>query len=301
LPDEHFGRDTASSTSPEFAVVAAFTTACSAAPSVTLTEDGKAKALIVHNGHTRVADSIHYDKVPKDVIKPPATEWQDYLECITGAKLPLAAAEKDAAGKPAIVLEIVGELDGASNRETAAQAYRIFSDVNDEEKGTGRVMVVEIKRPHDRAHPLDGERARRAMALRRREDLHPDRFKYEMTSPTPSRPTVSPMSDVPSPPGKPDGNARVVYEIVRTFLPGPPSNAVFPDRGYIFIAQGWRAIRSARLPWERGPRRGPSLKGMHNRTGQVQIPGGHGQGVVCLARVAGCPVIAQRAHSRSEP
>ncbi len=46
--------------------------------------------------------------------------------------------------------------------------------------GTGRVLVVEIKRERDRAHPLDGERGRKAMALRRWEELNPDRLKYEM-------------------------------------------------------------------------------------------------------------------------
>jgi type III restriction enzyme len=44
----------------------------------------------------------------------------------------------------------------------------------------GRCMIVEIKAERDRGDPLDGERGRKAMALRRWEDLNPDRLKYEM-------------------------------------------------------------------------------------------------------------------------
>jgi hypothetical protein len=44
----------------------------------------------------------------------------------------------------------------------------------------GRVLIVEIKREHDRAHPIDGEGGKKALALRRWEELNPDRLKYEM-------------------------------------------------------------------------------------------------------------------------
>ncbi len=44
----------------------------------------------------------------------------------------------------------------------------------------GRVLIVEIKREHDRAHPIDGEKGKKALALRRWEELNPDRLKYEM-------------------------------------------------------------------------------------------------------------------------
>ena len=47
-------------------------------------------------------------------------------------------------------------------------------------KGTGRVFIIEIKREHDRAHPVDGEKGRKAMAVRKWEDLNPDRLRYEM-------------------------------------------------------------------------------------------------------------------------
>ena len=33
--------------------------------------------------------------------------------------------------------------------------------------GTGPVLIVEIKREHDRDHPVDGEKGRKAMAIRR--------------------------------------------------------------------------------------------------------------------------------------
>ena len=46
--------------------------------------------------------------------------------------------------------------------------------------GSGKVFIVEIKREHDRAHPIDGEYGRKAMALRTWEELNPDRLKYQM-------------------------------------------------------------------------------------------------------------------------
>ena len=46
--------------------------------------------------------------------------------------------------------------------------------------GSGRVVIVEIKREHDRAHPVDGENGRKAMALRKWETLNPERLKYQM-------------------------------------------------------------------------------------------------------------------------
>ena len=42
------------------------------------------------------------------------------------------------------------------------------------------VEVLQIKREYDRAHPVDGEDGRKAMALRKWEDLNPDRLKYQM-------------------------------------------------------------------------------------------------------------------------
>lgn len=47
-------------------------------------------------------------------------------------------------------------------------------------KGTGRVFIVEIKREHDRAHPVDGENGRKALAIQQWEKLDPDRLRYEM-------------------------------------------------------------------------------------------------------------------------
>jgi len=44
----------------------------------------------------------------------------------------------------------------------------------------GRVLIVETKREHDRSHPVDGEKGKKAMAMRRWEKLNPDRLKYEM-------------------------------------------------------------------------------------------------------------------------
>ncbi|MBI5570891.1 MAG: hypothetical protein HY914_13185, partial [Desulfomonile tiedjei] len=46
--------------------------------------------------------------------------------------------------------------------------------------GAGKAFIVEIKAERERAHPVDGERGKKAMALRKWESLNPDRLKYEM-------------------------------------------------------------------------------------------------------------------------
>lgn len=46
--------------------------------------------------------------------------------------------------------------------------------------GTGKVCLVEIKKSHDREHPVDGENGSKAKAVRRWESLNPDRLRYEM-------------------------------------------------------------------------------------------------------------------------
>lgn len=46
--------------------------------------------------------------------------------------------------------------------------------------GTGRAYIVEVKREHDREHPIDGEQGAKAMAVRRWVGLNPDRLRYEM-------------------------------------------------------------------------------------------------------------------------
>lgn len=45
---------------------------------------------------------------------------------------------------------------------------------------SGKVLIIEIKREHDRAHPIDGEKGRKAIALRKWKDLNPERLKYSM-------------------------------------------------------------------------------------------------------------------------
>jgi type III restriction enzyme len=44
----------------------------------------------------------------------------------------------------------------------------------------GRCLIVEIKAERERSHPLDGENGRKALALRKWEELNPDRLQYEM-------------------------------------------------------------------------------------------------------------------------
>jgi len=46
--------------------------------------------------------------------------------------------------------------------------------------GSGRVLIVEVKRERDRAHPVDGEGGRKAAAVRKWEGLDPERLRYEM-------------------------------------------------------------------------------------------------------------------------
>ena len=47
-------------------------------------------------------------------------------------------------------------------------------------RGSGRVYIVEVKKEHDRDHADDGEKGRKAMALRKWEALNPDRLRYEI-------------------------------------------------------------------------------------------------------------------------
>ena len=44
----------------------------------------------------------------------------------------------------------------------------------------GRCHIVEIKAERERSHPIDGENGRKAMAIRKWEDLNPDKLQYEM-------------------------------------------------------------------------------------------------------------------------
>lgn len=44
----------------------------------------------------------------------------------------------------------------------------------------GRTLIVEVKAERDRAHPVNGENGRKALALRSWEGLNPDRLKYQM-------------------------------------------------------------------------------------------------------------------------
>lgn len=46
--------------------------------------------------------------------------------------------------------------------------------------GSGKVYIVEIKSERERSHPVDGEKGRKAIALRKWEELNPERLKYQM-------------------------------------------------------------------------------------------------------------------------
>jgi hypothetical protein len=44
----------------------------------------------------------------------------------------------------------------------------------------GKCLIVEIKSERERAHPIDGENGRKAMATRKLVRLNPDRLKYQI-------------------------------------------------------------------------------------------------------------------------
>lgn len=80
----------------------------SAADAVELVRDGQPRAVIVVNGQAEAA-----------------TELQRGLKAISGAELELVADAAARGERPAIVLERVDKVPGASDRATAVQAYRL--------------------------------------------------------------------------------------------------------------------------------------------------------------------------------
>ena len=101
---------------------------------VTLTRNGKAVGVIVHNGHDEVAAQIprKINGVPRGTIPSAADELQNYLEQITGAKLPMVATLAEAGDRPAIVLEVIegDRLPQASDADTGPHAYHLKTDGN---------------------------------------------------------------------------------------------------------------------------------------------------------------------------
>ena len=91
---------------------------------VTIVEKGHALAVIVHNGNTKVPAEMAGSREVK-FIKPPVETLNHYLQQITGTELPVVATPAEAGDKPAIVLELVDKVLGASDKPTGKQAYRI--------------------------------------------------------------------------------------------------------------------------------------------------------------------------------
>ena len=112
------------------AVLGCLMAGCSSASAVELTKDGEPVAVIVHNGHNEVAPEIPKKPlgVGKGVIDSPATELQEYLEKMSGAKLPMVASAEEAGERPAVVLRVVEHVPGASDELTGKQAYRITTE-----------------------------------------------------------------------------------------------------------------------------------------------------------------------------
>lgn len=83
-----------------------------AGAAVTLVDRGQPAAVIVSGGHEAQAKSL-----------------QEYLTKISGAELPIVAERPaDLGGKAVVVLELTGKVPGASERETAKQAYRLHTE-----------------------------------------------------------------------------------------------------------------------------------------------------------------------------
>jgi len=83
------------------------------ANAVELVSDGKPNALIVHQG----------DAAPGEVL-------QHYVKAMTGAKLKLTANAPERPDMPTVELELVDQVQGSSDRPTAQQAYRLYTDDN---------------------------------------------------------------------------------------------------------------------------------------------------------------------------
>ena len=78
---------------------------------LTLAAKGKSEAFIVSSTHEK-----------------PAKVLQEYLEKITGTKIPIVSRETELKlDQTAIVLQVVGTVTGASTRPTAKQAYHLYS------------------------------------------------------------------------------------------------------------------------------------------------------------------------------
>jgi sulfatase modifying factor 1 len=91
---------------------------------LTLVDKGQPVAVIVTNGHTALPAEVAGAREARH-IKPPVATLNGYLKQITGTELPVVATLAEAGEKPAIVLELVDKVPGASARATAGQAYRL--------------------------------------------------------------------------------------------------------------------------------------------------------------------------------
>ncbi len=117
---------------------------CAAVP---IAENGEARAVIVHNGHTALAPQL---QAARDVrhLQPPVETLNDYLRQISGAELPVVATLTEARDRPAIVFEIVERVPGASDRPTAGEAYRL--------KTAGNRLTLTAATPLGLHHAIHG-------------------------------------------------------------------------------------------------------------------------------------------------
>lgn len=103
---------------------------------VALSANGKSLGVIVHNGNTAVAPIVATARDAQS-IKGPAETLQAYLKEITGAEMPMVETVAEAGERPAIILELVKHVPGASKRATGSQAYRITT------KGNNLILTAE--------------------------------------------------------------------------------------------------------------------------------------------------------------
>ncbi len=110
--------------------------------SVSIAENGAARAVIVHNGLDQMLPMFEAgyrrsgfrgtdeDRVAFEASLAPAKALQHFLMRMTGAELELVATVAEAGDRPAIVLERVARVPGASDGPIGDQAYRLRTEGN---------------------------------------------------------------------------------------------------------------------------------------------------------------------------
>ena len=109
-------------------LTSAFTSLSAAVP---IAENGEARAVIVHNGNDGVPQDFQRAREHSAGLIPSSVDaLQSYLQKMTGAELPIVADLAAAGNRPAIVLELVDPLPGASADFKGDDAYHLQTEGN---------------------------------------------------------------------------------------------------------------------------------------------------------------------------